>query len=56
MFHDFDAPEPSPALQHSPLVADSELLSELGLSGRAIREILPDAPPAGARFEIAEFE
>ena len=56
MLHDFDAPETSPALQHSLPADRGELLSELGLSGRAIREILPDTPPAGARFEIEEFE
>ncbi len=56
MFHDFDAPEYSTPRDQAAPGTTGELLSELGLSGRAIREILPDNPPAGARFEIEEFE
>ncbi len=56
MFHDFDAPEHVTPRDHPALGTTAELLLELGLSGRAIREILPDTPPAGARFELEEFE
>ncbi len=56
MFHDFDATEHVKPRDHPASGTTGELLSEIGLSGRAIREILPDNPPAGARFDIEEFE
>ena len=56
MSYNLDLPEPSSPVTQSASDTSGELLSELGLSGRAIREILPDTAPAGARFDFEEFE
>ena len=50
-------PREHPALDtHHARETSDELLTELGLSGRAIRAILPHPAPAGVRFETDEFE